>query len=223
MTCTIVSIEGNIGSGKSTILSNLREKYKDNHRVIFIDEPTAEWDDVRDTSGKTILAKFYENPQKYAFPFQMLAFISRIEIMRKTISMNKDKYQGENLIFVTERGTHTDKHVFAKMLFDTGQIEDVNYQIYTKWFDAFANDFAVDKIIYIRTPPEICRERIAKRQREGESIIELEYLQQCHVYHDTMMENLQGIPQLNIKGKTDISQSPQIMEEWLWTIDQFIV
>ena len=46
-------------------------------------------------------------------------------------------------IFITERCLYTDKHVFAKMLYDDGKIESVNYAIYNKWFDTFIDDFIV--------------------------------------------------------------------------------
>ena len=40
---TIVSIEGNIGSGKSTLMKNLKEYYKNNNQVLFLKEPVDEW------------------------------------------------------------------------------------------------------------------------------------------------------------------------------------
>ena len=48
------------------------------------------------------------------------------------------------------------------MLFDSGNIELVNYKIYLKWFDTFADDFPVSKVIYVNTDPEICHGRIGK-------------------------------------------------------------
>lgn len=40
---TIVSIEGNIGSGKSTVINTLKEYYKSNDKVYFLEEPVSEW------------------------------------------------------------------------------------------------------------------------------------------------------------------------------------
>ena len=85
MVIKIVSIEGNIGSGKSTLLDNLRHYYKDNVRVIFLKEPVDEWEKIKDTNGHTMLQKFYENQEKYSFSFQMMAYISRLKILRDTI------------------------------------------------------------------------------------------------------------------------------------------
>ena len=75
----LVSIEGNIGSGKSTLLAYLKQKYGDNDTIIFLKEPVDEWEQIKDCNGNTILKKFYADQQKYAFPFQMMAYISRIK------------------------------------------------------------------------------------------------------------------------------------------------
>ena len=214
----IVSIEGNIGSGKTHLLTCMKKYYTGNENVVFIDEPVEEWEQIKGADGNSILKKFYADPAKYGFSLQMLAYISRLSNMKKIIEEYKDK---KNVIFVTERCLLTDKLVFAQMLFDKGDIEDVNYQIYSKWFDAFAHDYQVDKIIYVRTSPEICKERIERRSREGESEIGLDYLGMCHEYHDRMMTSL-TVPQLNLKGDIDVISFAYKMVEWLWTINQFM-
>ena len=135
---TFISIEGNIGSGKSTLLANLREHFKYNDNVVFLKEPVDEWAKIKDKNGITILEKFYANQEKYSFSFQMMAYVSRIKVLRDTLKekqemdKNKDKKQNNNYIIITERSLYTDKMVFAKMLYDNGKIEDVNYQIYLK-------------------------------------------------------------------------------------------
>ena len=97
----IISIEGNIGSGKSTILEYLKIFYKDNTNVLFLDEPVSEWNKVVDNDGVTILEKYYENPVKYAFPFQMMAYISRLSVIKKALLTDCE-------IIITERSVHTD-------------------------------------------------------------------------------------------------------------------
>ena len=68
--------------------------------------------------------------------------------------------ENKNVVIITERSLYTDKMVFAKMLYDTGKIEHLNYQIYLNWFDTFASEFPINKIVYVQTKPEICHERI---------------------------------------------------------------
>ena len=181
----IVSIEGNIGSGKSTLLNRLKEQYKDDKKVVFLKEPVDDWEKIKDNNGETIIQKFYKDQNKYAFSFQMLAYISRLALLREKVK----QYAGETgITFITERCLYTDKCVFAKMLYESGKIEQVNYQIYCNWFDTFAEEYKIDKIIYIKVDPIICDIRIKGRNRLGESSIPIEYLSSCHNYHEEMMK-----------------------------------
>lgn len=222
----IVSIEGNIGSGKSTLLENLRKKYSNNECVIFLREPVDDWEKIKDSEGNTMLKKFYSNQNKYSFAFQMMAYISRLTILRDTVKqieqINKLKLQ--NFIIITERSLYTDKYVFAKMLYDQGKIEDVCYQIYLNWFEEFAKDFPINHSIYVNTEPNKCYERIHKRARDGEEVIPLAYLEDCHSYHDYFLDDNKGIKtkKLVLNGNVDIYENENIMEEWLEQINQFI-
>ncbi len=210
---TIVSIEGNIGSGKSTLLSHLKELFKDDNDVIFVDEPVEAWEQIKDKQGNTMLQKFYQDQEKYAFPFQMMAYISRLAVLKKALEENP------NAIIITERSLQTDKFVFAKMLYDMDKIEDVNYQIYETWFETFLTDCQLAKIVYVRTDPSICLDRIKQRSRDGESTISLDYLQKCHVYHENMMESNKEIPRLDLDGNQDISI---VIEMWKQKIQAFL-
>ena len=164
---TIVSIEGNIGSGKSTLLSSLREHYKDNSNVVFLKEPVDEWEKIKDENGETILKKFYADQEKYSFPFQMMAYVSRLKVLRDTLKTIKNDTDNKNIVIITERSLYTDKMVFAKMLYDSKKIEHVNYQIYLNWFDTFSDEFPVNKVVYVKTSPDKCYQRIVKRSRTG--------------------------------------------------------
>jgi deoxyadenosine/deoxycytidine kinase len=141
---TIVSIEGNIGSGKSTILKLLKEYFNENKNIIFLQEPVDEWEKIKDKNNITILAKFYENQEKYSFAFQMMAYISRLSLLKKTIEKNPDA------IIITERCLNTDRYVFAKMLYDNGKLEDVEYQIYLNWFEHFLDIQKIQKIVILK-------------------------------------------------------------------------
>jgi len=199
----IISIEGNIGSGKTTLLTELKEKYKNDPRIVFLKEPVDEWETIKDKTGKTMIQKFYENQEMYSFSFQMMAYISRLALLKQKIKEYKNE---KNMIFITERSLYTDKYVFAKMLFESGKIEDVNYQIYGKWFDLFAleDDCRIDKIIYVKVDPTICMQRITGRGRSGESNIPLEYLSSCHDYHENMMQVLNYVDMLILDGKDNV-------------------
>jgi deoxyadenosine/deoxycytidine kinase len=219
----IVSIEGNIGSGKSTLLSNLQKILLNNTdsktKIIFLREPVDEWETIRDENNVTILEKFYSDQKTYSFPFQMMAYISRLALLKEAVEQN------DNVIIITERSLYTDRFVFAKMLFDSGNIEFINYQIYLKWFDTFVRDFPVNFVIYVKAEPEICHQRILERSRKGEDNIPLTYLKSCHDYHEEMLNEHSICKKefmLTLDGNTNIYQHPQNLEKWIENICDFI-
>ena len=216
---SILSIEGNIGSGKSTLLEKLKAVYKDDPKMVFLDEPVKCWNNIKDANGVTMLEKFYGDQDKYSFPFQMMAYISRLAVMKEAIAKNPDS------VFITERCLYTDKYVFAKMLYDSGKIEDVNYQIYNKWFDTFITDFTIKKIIYVKTDPKVAHERTQVRNRNGESSISLEYLDGCHTYHENMMVEMakKDADVVTLDGNVNIYDNPDRLKEWIDSIDQELV
>ena len=132
---------------------------------------------MKDENGITILEKFYNETDKYAFQFQMMAYISRLSILREAIKNKNTKY------IITERSIYTDANVFAKMLYDDKKITLIEYTIYTKWFNEFILDVPITKIIYVKTDPEIAHNRVIIRNRTGENI-PIDYLKRCHEYHE---------------------------------------
>lgn len=211
----IVSIEGNIGSGKTTLLEYIKIYFK-TKPIVFLREPVDEWENIKDKQGNTMLQKFYADQEKYSFSFQMMAYISRLAILKDTIEANP------NAVIITERSLMTDRHVFAKMLFDSGKIEDVNYQIYQKWFDHFSNYYTIHKIIYVKTSPNICFARINQRDRVGESVIPFDYIENCSRYHDDMLFNIYDKSLLVLDGNIDINENPQQLQLWINQIELFI-
>ena len=210
----IFSIEGNIGSGKSTLVKKLTNTFKIIHNipVIYLPEPVSVWESIKDNSGKNIIEKYYENQEKYAFSFQMMAYITRIHQLKEILKKN------ENAIIICERSVFTDKEIFAKMLHDDEKIEDVEYNIYCKWFYEFVKDIPVAGLIYVKTNPEKCEKRVIHRNRKGESI-PLSYLENCHLYHENWLNN-EKLPVLTLDGNNDFING--LPENWLQIIQIFI-
>ena len=173
----LVSLEGNIGSGKSTLLSALRimtegAVFKTATAIVFIDEPVSQWMNIE---GVNMIERFYGEKQRYSFLFQVMAFVTRMEIIEDAMNSNP------GAIFVTERSLFTDE-LFASMLHDDGLMDDVEFNVY-KRFAARFERIRPDITLYLRTDPEVSFQRCRVRGREGENI-SLEYLQQCHAKHE---------------------------------------
>jgi len=212
---SIISIEGNIGSGKSTLMAELRRAFADLPHVVFLQEPVDDWNTVRDEDGRTMLEKFYGDQERYSFSFQMMAYISRLATIRAATRDNP------GCVFISERCLHTDKYVFAKMLYDDNKIESVDYQIYNKWFDTFIDDFEVTNLVYIKATADMCLERVAKRGRDGEGGIPLAYLQACGEYHDNMMKEMNCDVHV-LDGNVNITTHPDVIDNWVFRIDNIV-
>ena len=189
----ILSFDGNIGSGKSSIVKYFEKNFQDycnqknnNYKICFLQEPVNEWENIIDNeSNENIIQKFYKDNEKYGFAFQMMAYISRLSILKKSLELNYD-------IIITERSIYTDRNVFAEMLFSEKKINTIEWQVYNLWFDEFADVIKDIKTVYIKTSPEICQNRIIKRNRLGEKISH-KYLTDCHYYHEIWLNDINKI------------------------------
>jgi deoxyadenosine/deoxycytidine kinase len=218
----IISIEGNIGSGKSTILEKL-EEYTNNRcdlKFVFLKEPVDIWEGIQDpNTGENIIQKFYQDQSKYAFPFQVMAYASRLSMLRNAI-----QYKTADII-VCERSLDADKYIFAKMLYDEGKIDEISYQIYNYFYKEYMADLQLDGIIYINADAKVCHERINKRSRLGESGIPLEYLQKCQSYHDEWLKNTATVVyniNANVDVKYDYNDPNDIGNKWLFELREFL-
>lgn len=213
----IISIEGGIGAGKTTIIEHLEKIYKNDGTVQFIREPVSIWESIQDNKGENILQKFYKDAAKFAFTFQVMAFVTRLSMIRKIVKENPDCK-----MIICERSLDADRNIFAKMLFDDGFIDDIHYKIYLKFYDEYKDDFKLDGIVYINADAEVCSGRIQKRARGGEESVPLDYLKNCQRYHDAWLDALPEGMVLNIKTNEDVSYNGDQGSVWLEKIKEYV-
>ena len=199
-------MEGNIGSGKSTLIRALKNEYNEiaGLPVVFVDEPVTQWESIKSADGKNMIELFYGNPARYSFAFQMMAYISRLTMLQEAIRKHP------KAIIITERCLLTDYHIFAKLLYENKSMLQEEYEIYQRWFHSF-QDIRVDGIIYVRTDASVAFERCTLRSRPGETIDEA-YLKQCHEKHEEWIQEDDLIIDNNITEQ----------EEALWMIHDYI-
>ena len=202
----IISIEGNIGSGKSTLIDILKNEFP--NEIYFADEPVNEWTNIGEHN---LLNNFYNDKKRWSYTFQNYAFITRINNLKK--GLNSDKK-----FIITERSIFTDKNVFAKMLYDDSEMAEMEYLIYNKWFGNFSIE--IDKIIYVKTTVDNCNKRINTRNRKGEDKIEYEYLENLDKYHNTWINSNNN--KLIIDGNDDFINDTKIREKYINNIHKFI-
>lgn len=175
----ILSIMGNIGSGKSTLIHNLNDL---GYNVV--QEPIHKWGDWLDL--------FYQNPSKYAFSFQMKVLIDfEFDDIKQSLT-------------IVERSPLESKEVFAKTLLQDKKINTLEYDLLCNYHDKIA--WKPNAILYLKLSPEECMNRINKRSRECETGISLEYLKQLHQNYYEFVNRNNNIPIFEIDANQDENQ-----------------
>lgn len=181
---TIISLEGNIGVGKSSFLNILKEKLSD--VAEFVDEPVDEWISMKNNEGKNLLEVFYGDKKRWSYTFQNIAYITRMKKIVDII-MNSNKK-----LIIMDRSLEGDLNTFTKMLLEDGDIDSLEWQAYKKW-NTFFSDYIGKDIktfhIYLRSNPTIAYSRITKRSRDEECSIPFEYIDKLSQYHDKWLIN----------------------------------
>lgn len=175
----IYSVEGNIGAGKTTLLSHIENMTQNQNQIILMREPVDTWTSIVDANGVNLLQNFYKDTKKYAFPFQIFAFSTRLTLLKNTLKNNPDCE-----ILICERSLYADGNIFAKMLHDDGMMDETQYQIYARMYDDAINEYPLSGVIYLTIPPSVCANRIVRRNRAGEENIEMKTLEKLHTYHE---------------------------------------
>lgn len=149
-----ISIEGNIGAGKTT-LAHLLSKRLNGRLVLeqFADNP--------------FLPKFYENPQQYAFPLELFFMAERYKQLRELIH-TKDLFQS---VTVSD-------YLFTKcLLFARVNLTDEEFRLYQKFYDIIRQQLIEpDLLIYLHVPVHKLQKNIRRRNRPYEQNIPDEYL-----------------------------------------------
>ena len=191
----IVSLEGNIGCGKTTMWNYLKHQYASTAEVSFLREPVDLWQtSIRNAEGASLFQLYLNDPKKYGFPFQLMVRLTRINLLQKQM-----KETPNAKVIVCERSLQADESVFAKMLHDQGFMDDVSYQVYSMLCKSWTEIPPLSMIIYLRATPEVCLQRIARRGRPGEAEgISLEYLKDCHSYHEDWILSMNHVEEKEV-------------------------
>jgi deoxyadenosine/deoxycytidine kinase len=149
-----ITIEGNIGAGKTTLAHLLSKKL--NARLVleeFADNP--------------FLPKFYENPQQYAFPLELFFMAERYKQLKDMV-ITRDLF---NTVTVSD-------YLFSKcLLFARVNLKEDEFRLYQKLFDIIHQQIVQpDILIYLHAPVSKLQQNIKKRNRTYEQAIPDDYL-----------------------------------------------
>ncbi|MGC4233177.1 MAG: deoxynucleoside kinase [Niabella sp.] len=149
-----ITIEGNIGAGKTTLATQLSKYY--NARLVleaFADNP--------------FLPKFYKNPQQFAFPLELFFMAERYKQLQEML-VQKNMFQQVTI----------SDYLFTKsLLFAKVTLTEDEFRLYQRLFDIVQQNLIHPQIlIYLHAPVRKLQENIKKRQRDYEQNIPDDYL-----------------------------------------------
>ena len=163
-----IVIDANIGAGKTTLINKLKQTL---NNVQFWDEPVDNW------LKEGWLEKYYSNKKRYAASFQTRVLLSHLELKKQI---------DDNTINICERCAYTTVYIFSQMLVDDGTMDTIEMDLHEKMLE-IQNYKKPDLLIYLKTDAKTAYNRLCKRNRDGESSVPLEYLEQLeHMYEENV-------------------------------------
>jgi deoxyadenosine/deoxycytidine kinase len=171
-----ISVEGNIGAGKTTATNILVEAF--NATAIY-----EEFNEI------PFLPLFYKDPQRYAFPLEVSFLHARYEQLKNQVV--------DNMLVA-------DYHLGKCLVFSENNLSAIEFDLYRKLYDVLSNNLMQPEIlVYIDADVSLLKSRIAKRGRSYEQDIKAEYLLNITRRYKDFLKNIKSIPVLilNIKDK----------------------
>ena len=182
---TIIYLEGNIGAGKTTLLTAVHDQLVSDNLIqhfVIQAEPLREWTNV---CGTDLLTTYYREPYRWALTLNLHVLNTLIERKRSARATRRP-------FALLERSCGSTKHVFVSYAHSRGYLTDFELAVFNNIWRYNANYFPHSILpstvtIYLRTPPEVCYQRIKQReqrQEEASSDFTVSWLTQLHHLHD---------------------------------------
>ena len=200
--CSILIIEGNIGSGKTTCMEIVKSKLEKSYNCITVQEPTKEWVACKNVDGISHLEAFYNNSRQEAFSFQLFAQMSRIAALKSAIATIPDRscdysrqltdgesyLQSKHTVILVERSVASGNEVFGQQLVSSGLMskcenDEIKRICKVVWSDVKTH---VDTLFLCATP-QTCMDRIKLRNRDGETV-SLKLLEELNMLYDNFKD-----------------------------------
>lgn len=162
-----ITIEGNIGAGKTTLTQMLKEEFR--AKIIleqFADNP--------------FLPKFYDDKEKYSFPLELSFLAERYRQLKEMLNTRDlfSEYIFSDYLFIKSK-------LFAKV-----NLPEDEYRLYETLFDIiYPNLPQPDLVIYLNAPISKLQQNIKNRNRSYEQKIKDEYLQNLHEAYQELIQS----------------------------------
>ena len=173
-----IIVAGNIGVGKSTLVSMLGERLG--------------WQPFYESVAENpYLADFYADMPGWAFHSQVFFLTERLSLQRRLIDHPASVIQ--------DRSMYEDAEIFARNLYLQGLMNERDYLTYQSLYHALTAFLpAPDLVIYLRAQAGTLRRRILQRGREYERDIRADYLEQLNDLYRAWIDAFTGCPVLTV-------------------------
>jgi len=163
----LITIEGNIAVGKSTLIEKLRETFSNEDRVVFLPEPVGNW-----LSHGFLQGMYNGTISKSGFQHMVLASMT-------AALLDKSK-QTRDCVIVQERSLECTYKVFSK-----ANLEDIEHEVFTYSAKLIINSLSLPVThVYLRLDHDNIMKRLSCRGRESECLISDEYIRRLNDLHD---------------------------------------
>ena len=164
-----IAVTGNIGAGKTTLTTMLAKHYG--------------WEtQFEDVDHNPYLDDFYQDMSKWSFALQMYFLGSRFRQVKEI------RESGKNII--QDRTIYEDAYIFAENLNEMNLLSDRDYSNYTSLFNLMKSFVsAPDLLIYLKADISTLTKQIAKRGREYEAGISIDYLMRLNKKYEAWIDS----------------------------------
>ena len=193
--CSVITIAGTVGVGKSTMTKALAEAL--NFRTSFEKVDTNPY-----------LDKFYDDFEKWSFHLQIYFLAERFKEQKRIY-----EYGGG---FIQDRSIYEDTGIFARMHYEKGTMNPTDYETYTNLFNAMVMTPYFphpDLLVYLEGPVDDVIGRIQERGREMEQQTPHDYWYEMHGRYEDWINNFNSCPVLRIDiNDYDLMKNPDQVE-----------
>jgi thymidylate kinase len=182
----IISINGNIGSGKTNFIKKLKQEVIDNNleNIIVLEDRINQLSKI--SIDDIIIFEELNNTV-----LQLMLLITRFKLISNIIETNP------NAIIICESCLMTDIEIFIKILCDKNEISSYLSQTFMEWFNDFNKNLPELKSIYLYSTPKNILLRMLKKKNNN--IVDIAYLTKRHEYYQEIFtDNKNMIIKINI-------------------------
>jgi deoxyadenosine/deoxycytidine kinase len=187
----LLSIEGIVGSGKTTLAQRLKEHLP---WLVFVEEDLRSWRNLPTPSGPVnLLQRFYEDPHNHALEFQSLVM--------QTLG---ERHLNRGNFYIQERSLQSSVNVFAESQRELGYLRDDQYAILKGWNDLLKGVpyrmTSPNAFLYVDVDPQTAFSRVQARGRSEEASVTVDYLADLKRLHDKWLLNEQEYSVFRVDG-----------------------